>query len=141
MLNSLCQCGLTAAHITDDEISCRNGLVEQISYRARIIGTSSYSAVGLVDILQDWISNGQASVNIGITRLDIDPSCPAFLESLSAPDCPGSGTRPPSVAPQTGDRVSAGEVGGIIVGVVIAVMLLVLIVLIAVFILRNKSIR
>ena len=135
--------------------------MNQIVYRARILGTSNYSASALVELMQSWVNGGQASVNVGVSRLQIDPTCPVFLDNLIAPDCsppttetpttpttsssttvtstsepPTSG---PNAQPRVGnnDTISAGEIGGIVVGVLIAVLLLVLIILLAWLILRN----
>ena len=87
---------LTAPRIAREynEISCRNGFIEQVSYRARILGTDFYSAIGLVEILQEWVNTGQASINIGFSQLEIDPNCPVSRESLSALDCPTSSPTP-----------------------------------------------
>ena len=124
--------------------------MNQIVYRARILGTSDYSASALVDLMQSWVDGGQASVNVGFSRLQVDPTCPVSLDNLLAPDCPLLPTEPtatstsvivtspstsePPTSPSTPPRVSkeevsAGEIGGIIVGVVIAVLLLVVIIL------------
>ena len=133
--------------------------MNQIIYRARILGTSNYSASALVELMQSWVNGGQASVNVGASRLQIDPTCPVFLDNLIAPDCsppttetPTSpttsssttatvtSTTEPPTRPSTGNgpsaqprvsstKISAGEMGGIIVGVLIAVFLLVLVIL------------
>lgn len=95
-LNSQCSCDLTPAYITDEELSCRQSLRNQISYRARIIGTDSYSANGLQDLLQAWVATGTASVTVGVSRLEIDRSCRVLLDNLNAPDCPPGSTVPPS---------------------------------------------
>ena len=151
ILSSQCQCDLTAAHITNDELSCRGRLVNQIVYRARILGTSDYSASALVDLMQSWVDGGQASVSVGVSRLQVDPTCPVSLDNLLAPDCPQSPTAMASptgattpttgsiTQPRTsnGDSISAGQIGGIVVGVLIAVLLLAAIVLLAWLIWRN----
>lgn len=95
-LNSQCSCDLTPSYITNEELSCRQSLRNQISYRARIIGTDSYSANGLQDLLQAWVATGMASVTVGVSRLEIDRSCLVFLDNLNAPDCPPGNTVPPS---------------------------------------------
>ncbi len=97
-LNSQCKCSLTTAHITNDELSCRGGLMNQIVYRARILGTSSYSASALVELMQSWVDEGQASVNVGVSRLQVDPTCPVSLANLLAPDCPVLPTEPPTTS-------------------------------------------
>ena len=81
-------CGLTAANIKDNEFSCRGGLTKQIVYRARIVGTDVYSAPGLVSLLQSWVGSGRASIMVQSSRLQLDPTCDAYLDTLQAPDCP-----------------------------------------------------
>jgi len=158
-LNSQCSCDLTPSYITDEELSCRQSLQNQISYRARIIGTDSYSANGLQDLLQAWVATGMASVTVGVSRLEIDRSCLVFLDNLNAPDCPPGNTVPPStetpvtvttkppvtvttkstprIVTETIQRISGGEIGGIIVGLVIALLLVVLVVLLVLVILKK----
>lgn len=140
----------------NEELSCRRGLQDQISYRARILGTNTYSASGLVQLLQLWVETGTASIRVGVSRLEADSSCPVFLDNLNAPDCLPPGTTPqtrttpqthttPQIRPTTTvpvvnravGGVSGGETGGIIVGVLIAVLLIVLAVLLVVHIWRN----
>ena len=98
-LNSQCSCDLTnSSYIRNEELSCRQNLRNQISYRARIIGTDSYSANALSDLLQAWVATGMASVTVGVSRLEVDRSCLVFLDNLNAPDCPPG----PSGTPPTG---------------------------------------
>ncbi len=72
--------------------------MNQIVYRARILGTSSYSASALVELMQSWVDEGQASVNVGVSRLQVDPTCPVSLANLLAPDCPVLPTEPPTTS-------------------------------------------
>ena len=153
-LAHLCQtCDLTTANIKNDEFSCRGGLTKQIVYRARIIGTDTYSAPGLVSLMQSWVGGGRASIMVQSSRLHLDPTCGTSLDTLKAPDCevvppvPTDSTKPtkppkPEVQPfQSGSSgASVGEIGGIAVGGVIVVLLAILIVLIVVVIMwKMKS--
>ena len=101
-LNSQCSCNLTSSHVMNEELSCRRGLQDQISYRARILGTNTYSASGLAQLLQLWVETGTASIRVGVSRLEADSSCPVFLDNLNAPDCLPPGTTPQThTTPQT----------------------------------------
>ena len=129
-------CGLTAANIKDDEFSCRGGLTKQIVYRARMMGTDTYSAPGLVSLMQSWVGSGRASIMVQSSRLHLDQTCDAYLDTLKAPDCEGreeSSTTNPiaSVSPAAANSpgASAGQIGGIAIGVIIAVLLIIFIVL------------
>ena len=81
-------CGLTTANIRDDEFSCRGGLINQIVYRAMIIGTSVYSAPGLVSLMESWVASGTASITVLSSRLRLDKDCSTPLDTLNDPDCP-----------------------------------------------------
>ena len=81
-------CGLTTANIRDDEFSCRGGLINQIVYRAMVIGTSMYSAPGLVSLMESWVASGTASITVLSSRLHLDKDCSTPLDTLSDPDCP-----------------------------------------------------
>ena len=81
-------CGLTTANIRDDEFSCRGGLTNQIVYRAMIIGTSVYSAPGLISLMESWVSTGTASITVLSSRLHLDEDCSTPLDTLNEPDCP-----------------------------------------------------
>ena len=153
-LAQLCPaCGLTVANIKDDEFSCRGGLTKQIVYRARIVGTDTYSAPGLVSLMQSWVGSGRASIMVQSSRLHLDPTCSSSLDTLKAPDCevlqrptdstePTRSTKPNSKTEpfQSGSSgVSVGEIGGIAVGGVIVVLLAILILLIAVVIMSKMK--
>ncbi len=144
-LNILCGCSLTDQHISDEELSCRGGLRTQIVYRGRVKGSDHYSADDLVGLLQSWANTGEASVMVGVSRLDIDPTCPIFMDNINAADCaPPLPTGPPKptdrVEPQADkghDDMRSGEVGGIVIGAVIAALFLTLIVLVAILLWRR----
>ena len=145
-LNILCHCGLTESYISDEELSCRGNLQNQIVYRGRVRGSEQYSSSDLVDLMQSWVDTGHASLMVGISRLEADPTCPVFLDNINSPDCsppaipPTSSLKPtpqPKVNTEDGEDMSAGELGGIIIGVLI-VILLVLIVLVIALILKWK---
>lgn len=111
-LNSQCLCNLTSSHITNEELSCRQGLQDQISYRARILGANTYSAAGLVQLLQAWVGTGTASIKVGLPRLEVDSSCPVILDNLLAPDCPPGTTRPPGTTSPTVITTVSSETTG-----------------------------
>ena len=138
-LNRLCSCGLTVANLKDSVFSCANGLVLQAVYRARILGTDNYSCRDLVSLIQSWIKNGSASINVGNFRFQLDPSCPSSLDSPFSPDCIGqhiivTTTSTPTVISSS---ATGGEIGVIVVGLLIALLLIVLITLIVGLILKK----
>ena len=138
-LDQLCPtCGLTIANIKDDKFSCHGGLTKQIIYRARIVGTDVYSAPGLVSLMQSWVGGGRASVMVQSSRLQLDPTCDASLDTLQSPDCPVGEwsmlTSPPSLERFTEPSGSASE-AGVIAGSISAVIIVILAVLSALLIL------
>ena len=140
-------CGLTTANIKDDEFSCRGGLTDYIVYRARIVGTDTYSAPGLVSLMQSWVDSGRASIMVQSSRLHLDPTCDASLDTLKAPDCESPGEESSTTTESSAEAAAAktsgasvGEIGGIAVGVLIAVLLIILIVLVVLVIMwKMKS--
>lgn len=153
LLRSQCRCNISPRNIESDAFSCGQ-LNHQIIYRGRILGTSNYSAIDLVELLQSWISTRQAFITINSFRMQLDPTCTTRLDTIDDTDCPVSPlaitttkattktttagmkdatTTAEKIDPNNAAQVSsvgAGEVGGIIIGVIIAVLLLGLILLI-----------
>ena len=131
-----------------------------------MVGTDTYSAEGLVSLMQSWVESNLASVMVDSTRFHLDPTCYTKLDSLFAIDCindqavttlppytkplttsestpsvkPTTSVKPSPPAPVNGS-VSAGEIGGIAVGVVIVLLLIILIVVIICKKWRPKVIR
>lgn len=137
-------CILLNGTISNEELSCRER-VDQVVFRARVIGNSQYSASGLADLLQSWVASGTASISVNSIRYHIDPTCLTKLDNLAAPDCTGASTSSPQSTTKSSPVVSAGsingisggEVGGIVIGVIIVLLLLLFIALIALLIYRT----
>ena len=101
------RCRLTTANIRDDEFSCRGGLIDQIVYRAMIIGTTTSSPTDLVSLIQSWVRGGAASIRVSSsTRLYIDPDCNTILDTLWDPDCPLSSSTATTTLPPTTTDIS-----------------------------------
>ena len=116
-----------------------------------IIGTDMYSAPALVSRIQSWVATGSASITVLSTRLHLDKSCNASLDTLNEPDCPAATkptptarvnttAKPVVVSPST-SAVRSGEIGGFIIGAIIIAMLGVLIIVIVVVAMRKCKIR
>ena len=135
--------GLTAANIKDDKFSCRGGLTNFIVYRARIVGTDTYSAPGLVSLMQSWVGSGRASVIVQSSHLHLDQTCDAYLDTLQSPDCPpGEQIQSLSTSPiitnleftemtlsVSGDESGSASGGGVIAGSISAVVVVILAIL------------
>ena len=120
VLNGRCRCGLTLAHISQAEFSCRKGDNEKsINYRARIKGTSNRSTSDLVALLQSWVQSGEASVLVSSFRFNVDESCDPMLDNIHALGCGSKSTTTTTQDTQIGsskDSNNSAEVGGIIIG-------------------------
>ena len=106
-----------------------------------MVGTNTYSAPGLVSLMQSWVDSGRASIMVRSSRLTLDPTCDTNLDSLYDTDCLYSPTKPPTAAPFNRHGVSAGEIAGILIGVVIILLLIALVVVIILKKWRPKVIR
>lgn len=153
-LGRLCKCDISNRNIQDDAFSCGQ-LDHLIIYRGRILGSRDYSALGLVELMQSWVSTQQAFLTVDSFRMQVDPTCSTRLDTINAPDCPLGGdhqvTTPTPTAPSPTtpsvpttsetktsqpkvESVRGGEVGGIIIGVVIVILLIALLLVIAMII-------
>ena len=161
-LRRLCNCDISPVNIQNDAFGCGQ-LDHSITYRGRMLGTSDYSGIGLVELLQSWIETNEAFITIDTFRMQVDATCTARLDTIDSPDCPlGEGpnpistptvnSNPSTVTTETdgtepavvtlsavGAHVSAGEVGGFIMGSLALLVLLVLLVIILVVVLRRKQ--
>ena len=82
-----CNCGFTDDNVVSYFFIC--GLQDhQIIYRAQILGTGNYSAIALVELLQNRIQTDMAYVTINYFKLKLDPACPTRLDTLDDPECP-----------------------------------------------------
>ncbi len=87
-INRLCSCGLTAAHLQNSVFSCADdGLIDQVVYRARILGSNSYNAQDLVSLIQAWVDSDDAWIIAGLFRFKVDARCATSLDTLRSPDC------------------------------------------------------
>ena len=156
-LAQLCTtCDLTAVNIKDDEFSCRGGLTNFIVYRARIVGTDTYSAPGLVSLMQSWVGSSRASIMVQSSHLHLDPTCDTYLDTLQSPDCPpGEQIQSLSTSPiasleftkmtqsVSGDdsesAAGAGAIAGGISAVVVVILAMLSVLLILVLIMKTLN--
>ena len=158
ILDSQCKCDVTALHISQGEFSCRSGLTESVTYRARITGTPTRSASDMAALVQTWMQSGAASIKVGSFRLQLDPTCDSALDNIHALDCEVKSTPETTTDTITTEKlvtgpnndnsdesesVSSAQVVGIMLGGIIAgIFLTMLIVLVAVIVIwwkKNKS--
>ena len=142
-LTSQCNCNVTTSHISQGEFSCRTGPTDTVTYRARVSGTSSRSASDMVELIRSWAQGGDASIKVGGSRFQLDPTCDATLDNIHAPDCgtkvtPTQDTKGTEQVTQkivngnddsgNNEGSSSAQVVGILVGGIIAGLLLALLI-------------
>lgn len=140
-------CGIDNKTIDDSELSCKDGFLNYVYYRARIRGTRSYSVGGLVSLLQQWVQSGTAFITLYSTRVYLSTQCDTTLDSPTATDCLfnfqiSTAISPPtSITPAKSAKTefSGAQIGGLIVGVVIALLLLIFIILLVILIFRSRT--
>lgn len=105
VLRDMCKCNISSLNIQEDVFGCGQ-LNHLITYRGRLLGTSNYNALGLVELMQSWISTNQAHLTIDSFRMQLDPACNTRLDTINAPDCPLGGT----VTPPTTEAITTKAV-------------------------------
>ena len=83
----LCEdCAFTVNHITEAAFQCFEQNSHEVTFRARLHGSSNATLMELINSIIMWIENG-ASVAINGILLSVDQGCDVVLESFSAPEC------------------------------------------------------
>ncbi len=151
-INKLCSCGLTAAHLQNSVFSCADGLIDQVVYRARILGSNSYNAQDLVSLIQAWVDSDDAMIIAGLFRFKVDARCATSLDTLRSPDCVigqvtttteplTSPTEIGQVTTTTEPLTSPTEIVTVVVGLLIIIVLVGIVVLLAVLLIRKRGKR
>jgi len=94
------------------------------------VPASITDADDIVNIISKWVQSNP-SVTVNEVTLEIDPECPAMLDSVSSDDC-ASKVVPPDQADQpSSSSSSSSSLIGIVVGAT-AVLIIILIIIIVV---------
>ncbi len=134
-IEELCHCGFTLLHLMAGEFRCLSHL-EEVTYRARLSGTTSTSSSDIIALIEEWVVSGDASVLVLLVRMSLDSTCrPVAIEWFDAHEC-GEGDPPP--ASDKSDN-SAAVVGGVVAVVVVLIIAIAVVALvIAVLVLRRR---
>ncbi|XP_064388769.1 uncharacterized protein LOC135336822 isoform X2 [Halichondria panicea] len=141
-INELCSCDVTADHLQNSVFSCADGLVDQVVYRARIIGSDSYNAQDLVSLIQAWVNSDDAMIIAGFFRFNVDASCITSLDTLRSPDCEiGQVTTSPTeiVTVVTEPLTSPTEIVTVVIGLFVIIILVGIVVLLSVLLIRKRK--
>lgn len=126
-LNGDCQCMISAAYITAAQLSCDPQETTSVIYRARLSSTPAVSNRALINLLQDWVDSGSASVTLEFIALNLDATCSVAISSLNDPICPAPSTVTEQHTSPTGDTGQSSQTITIIVTVTLAVILAVVV--------------
>jgi len=126
-----CSCNFTEANIPNFEFSCRS-IENTVVFRAEIVytafGEDPYTADGLVALVSTWAQSG-TSISVDSTRLDVDPSCPAQLESFEAGDCESETVTGQPAASGVNVAALGGAIGTVFVLLILVIAVLVVVIL------------
>jgi len=115
-------------------------------YRARValqVPTSITDADNIVNVISKWVQS-KPSVMVNKVILEVDPDCPAMLDSLTSDDCVTK-TQPTDQVDQPSSSSSSSSSSlpvGIIVGAAVAgvvILLLIISIIVIVTYRRRKS--
>ena len=123
-INQLCQCGLSSDCITESTFQCFQNSEQQVTFRARLHGTTPPSISELLGHLRTFVSQTGSTIAVQGVSLDVDSSCPVAINTFNDPGC-----LPPTIAPSDN---TAAIIGGVVaVVVVMAVVIIVFAILVA----------
>ncbi len=147
-VEGLCACGFSPSLLTDKFIDCFDGSSSHVTYRAVLTGTETVSAVELISLIEQWISD-TSSIIVQSTRLGLTNTCPVVITDRDSPECPEDITNRTQMAtptsfiatssPTESVVVNVGAVAGGVVAGVLAIAVLVLIVIVLIVLRQRRS--
>ena len=120
-----------------------------MTYRAVLTGTETASAVELISLIEQWISD-TSSIIVQSTRLGLTNTCPVVITDRDSPECPEDITNRTQVATPTSSIATTSPTESVVVNVgpltvagwvvagVLAIAVLVLIILLVLVMLRQR---
>ncbi|XP_064386204.1 uncharacterized protein LOC135334805 isoform X2 [Halichondria panicea] len=141
-VEGLCACGFSPSLLTDEFINCFDGSSSHVTYRAVLTGTETASAVELISLIEQWISD-TSSIIVQSTRLGLTNTCPVLITDRDSPECPEDITNrtTATTSPTESVVVNVGAVAGWVVAGVLAIVVLVLIILLVLVMLLLLRLR
>lgn len=103
-----------------------------VTYRARLKGTSEISSTALVSVIEDWVSGGSGVVVTGV-RMTLDSECAVAISSLDEREC-----QSPANDPSTSSSDNAAIIGGIVAAIVAVLIISITAVIVVLLILRHR---
>ena len=123
----LCECRLSAEHITDGAFQCFESSDQQVTFRARLHATVKVTSSQLVAYLEAFANQADSTIAVQGLRLNVDRSCSVVINSFGDPQC----------TTETTAENTAAIVGGV-VPVIVVIAITIIIITIAAFVARNR---
>ena len=84
-INRQCQCHVDTDIIDEESFACF-GLVDSVTYRARLGGTAEQNSTALISLIKDWVATGPVIQVYGML-MRIDQNCTAVISDFSDNGC------------------------------------------------------
>lgn len=121
-------CGFTRTYITAQRFQCNELEVNQVTFRARVYSTCTYTNDSIISDLNDWVS-GAPKVVLQGSQYNVDQNCvPVSITSFDDSYC-----RTVEAFP-----VAAAAASGVSVALIIVIVLLVVLVFVILMVRRTK---
>ncbi len=132
-IEQLCGCGFTSGHITLGEFECLSQ-PDEVTYRARLSGTTSGSSADIIADIEEWIASGEATLNVQGVRRSMDSTClPVAVEEFDSQEC---GLDTGSTDTQS-DNIAA-IVGGVVAAVAAVLTVAITVLVITILFVRRR---
>ena len=118
-INQHCQCGLSAECITEGAFQCFENSEQQVTFRARLHGTSEVTSSQLVAYLETYFAEVDSTIAIQGVRLDVDKSCPLVINSFSDLQCTTATTSDSTTTMAAQSDNTAAIIGGVVAVIVV----------------------
>ena len=122
---------INTAYITAAYLSCDDQDAGYVIYRARLSSTPTINSMDLVNLLQEWVSMGSASVILEQIALKLDATCAVMISSFDDPICPAATTMKEEQVPtvvvetQTSQMVLLIAILAVVAGAMICIVVVV----------------
>ena len=120
------ECGITDDIVDMQFFACFAESPNQVTYRARLEGTSVTDSGSLISLIEDWVGRGASVIVAGIL-LTVDTKCSVTISSPDEPECSSEVVGSSSSSSESSTMVIIGAVVAVIVAVVAVVIIVVIV--------------
>ena len=94
-INQLCRCGFGTEHITECAFQCFENSEQQVTFRARLHGTSQVPSSQIIVHLQTYFTQDTPpTIAVQGLHLNVDNSCPITINTFGDPQCTATTSTP-----------------------------------------------